>query len=254
MMRTRRLRWHGAARRQALVECLRQDLAKWIEEWSVESAPFALRLADESQSVSSDWRWMRASAPSGSIVFGAPASSLDRLGGLLARVAPDDAFGLGQRIGMRALRALIGRFLGGESGTSALADDSVPSGEMLDPRFGNCLLAFEGPGFQAGMLVDNDAFESRVRPQPAILSPVVARDAVLGKEPLTLDVVLDLGDATLADAQPLRVGDVLVSNAPIDSLFHLALPDSRRLVAASLVRSHGRRAIQIVSPSPQKNP
>lgn len=253
-MKARRLRWHGASRQEALAKRLQLELATWIEGWSVEPALLSLRISDNGASQPSSWQWMRANARTGSIVLGVDASALGKLGGLLAQATQDDALGLGRRIGIRALRALLTQFVGGAGNLIDIEDTSAPGVEGQDPRFGSCALTLQGTGFEACVLVDNEQFEFWVPPRHSELQALQPRDAVIGNERMTLQVVLDLGKANLEDAQQLQIGDVLVSNAAIDSVFHLALPDARRLVSANLMRKGDQRALQIATSLSRKIP
>lgn len=251
-MKVRRLRWHGAGRQLALANWLRLELGAWLDEWSVDPTLLTLRIADVGMSHPSGWRWMRATSKSGSIVLGTHAAALDGVGGLLAKATHDDALGLGRRVGMRALRALLTRFVGGTTNLIGIDDANAPDDESHDSRFGGCWLLLQGAGFEAQLYLDNALFEFWVHPQQFALPTLMPRESALGTERVTLDVVLDLGNARLADTHQLQIGDVLVSSTTIDSFFHLALPDSRRLVAANLVRKDGRRALQVDDSSLRK--
>jgi hypothetical protein len=242
---TRRLRWHGRIRQQALESRLQLELGTWLEGWSVDPALLSLRLVDETLTLPPDWRWTRATSRNGSVMLGAQGTQLDALGGLLAEAAPVDPMNLGRRVGERALRALLTQFAGGAAGVIETEGVDAPTAENLDPRFGCCVFALQGKGFDARFIVDNGLFEHWVPPHRPELPAVAPRETALSREHVLLDVILDFGGATLADAQHLQVGDVLVSSTPIDSLFHLVLPDSRRLIAANLVRRGDRRAVQI---------
>ena len=253
-MKARRLRWHGASRQDALAKRLQLELATWLDGWSVEPALLSLRISHDGVSQASHRHWMRANSRTGSIVLGAEGSALASLGGLLACATQDDALGLGRRIGERALRALLQQFVGGAGNLIAIEATAAPDAEAQDPRFGCCALTLRGTGFEACVLVDNDLFEFWVPPQPSELQALLPRDAVIGNERITLQVVLDLGSAKLEDAQQLQIGDVLVSSTAIDSVFHLALPDARRLVSANLMRKGDQRALQIATSLSGKNP
>lgn len=251
-MKARRLRWHGASRQTALANWLRLELGTWLEGWSVDPALLTLRIADTRMSPTSGWKWTRATSRTGSVTFGAHAAVLDGLGGYLAKAAHEDVIGLGRRIGARALRALLTQFMGGAANLIDITDVSAPSADEQDPRFGCCGLVLQGSGFEARLLIDSDLFEYWVPPQRPALPALFSREAALGNERVTLDVVLDLGNAKLADAHQLQIGEVLVSNTSINSVFQLALPDSRRLVSANLVRTGMQRALQIDATSLRK--
>ena len=137
-MKAQRLRWHGASRQQALANWLRLELGTWLEGWSVDPALLTLRLADTRSSAPLGWRWLRATSKAGSIQFGAHATVIDALGGLLAKAAHEDAMGLGRRVGMRALRALLTQFVGGTANLIDIQDVDAPSADSQDLRFGSC--------------------------------------------------------------------------------------------------------------------
>jgi hypothetical protein len=164
------------------------------------------------------------------------AGCLGRIAGGSSSCRPDES---------GASRALLTQFAGGAAGVIETEGVDAPTAENLDPRFGCCVFALQGKGFDARFIVDNGLFEHWVPPHRPELPAVAPRETALSREHVLLDVILDFGGATLADAQHLQVGDVLVSSTPIDSLFHLVLPDSRRLIAANLVRRGDRRAVQI---------
>ncbi len=252
-MRVRRLRWQNAARRRALFDRLRTELKAWLDDWSVDPDLLSLRLFDEGESLPTDRCWMEATSRNGSILLGAAAGEFDGLGGLLARAARGDPLRLGSRIGHRALRALLTRFAGLAAGPVECGMSDEPSPDRLDPRFGCGLLALSGSGFDARLILDCALFEHWVpSPQPA-LPALVPGEIAVGSESVILNVMLDLGTGQLADTQGLRVGDVLVSNTSINSLFHLVLPDARRVVSAHLLRRDDRRAVQIEASIPRKD-
>lgn len=253
-MKVRRLRWHGAARRHALVERLRPELGAWLDDWSVDPALLSVRLVDEGEPLPTGWRWMEAASRHGAILLGARGKELDGLGGLLAKAEREDALKLGFRVGHRALRALMARLAGAAAEPVEARTGDEPGADRLAAKFGCVVLALSGPDFDARLIVDNELFEYWVPPAKAALSPLVPRDAAVGGESVTLRVMLDLGPGQLADAQGLRVGDVLVSGTSINNPFELVSPDARRLLAAHLLRRGDRRAVQIEASIPGKTP
>jgi hypothetical protein len=255
-MKVRRLRWQGSSRRLAVAERLRLELNAWLEGWSVDSALLTLKIVDASATRPAvGGRWLRANGKNGSLLIGARAAMFDGFGGMIARSAPEDTLGLGRRVGERALRALLAQFAGVSANQLELQETTSPASEELDPRFIGCELLIEGQGFDARLIVDSDLCEFWVPSKRPTLKPLLAREAALASEKVRLDVLLDLGQASLADTHGLQVGDVLVSSTPISSSFQLAHPDSRRLANARLFRQGSQRALQIDSViSPSKSP
>ena len=250
----RRLRWQSARRRQALTSLLQQDLKAWLEGWSVKPQLLSLRLVDAAVDGEPDaeWRWWQASGKSGSLWFGARASQLDGLGGLLAGAVTRDSLGLGTRIGERALRALLLQLAGGSGNDVTMQVDELPKTMERDPRYGGCNFHLEGQGVEAWLVLDHDICEFRLpTPKPAAMSLAPLAVAV-GSERVRLDVILDLGQASLAETQGLQVGDVLVSSTSLDSLFQLAQNDHRPLAGVRLFRREGLRALQVDSLIPKR--
>jgi hypothetical protein len=255
-MKARRLRWQGASRQQALADRLRGELNAWLEGWSVDPALLTLKTVDAQASRPAlGGRWLRASGKVGSLLIGARASMFDGFGGMIAKSAPDDTLGLGRRVGERALRALLAQLAGVAANQLELQEAATPGIEELDPRFVGCEFSLDGPDFEARLIIDSDLCEHWLPSQRPLLKPLIARESALAGEQVRLDVVLDLGQASLADAHGLQVGDVLVSSTAVSSLFQLTSPDSRQLVNARLFRHGAKRAVQIDSViSPRKTP
>lgn len=255
-MKVRRLRWQGASRQQALAERLRQELTTWLQGWSVDPALLSLKTVDaNTPRPAIGGRWLRATGTTGTLVIGSRAAMFDGFGGLIAKAEHEDTLELGRRIGTRALRALLAQFVGTTPNQLELQETTAPNGEDLDPRFVGCEFLLSGAEFEARLIADNELCEHWLPSKRLPSKPLVAREAALADEPVRLDVILDLGQASLADTHGLQVGDVLVSSTALDSLFQLAHPDTRRLANARLVRRGDQRALHLDSViSPRKTP
>jgi len=194
-------------------------------------------------------RWLRASGKAGALLIGARTAMFDGFGGMIAKSSLDDSLGLGKRVGERALRALLAQFAGTSANQLDLQETSTPGAEELDPRFVGCQLLVEGAGFEARLIVDNDLCEHWLPSKRPTLKPLATRDAALANEQIRLDVILDFGQASLADTHGLQIGDVLISSTSIGSTFQIVHPDSRKLVDARLFKRGAQRAVQIDSVS-----
>lgn len=253
-MTVRRLRWQSASRQKALMGLLQQDLKAWLDGWSINPQLLSLRRADAAVDDEPDakWRWWRASGNSGSLWLGAHASQLDGLGAMLAGAALGDSLGLGQRIGERALRALLAQMAGGSGNDVTMQLDELPKATERDLRYGGCHFLLEGQGVEACLVLDHDLCEVRLPTPKAVAMSLAPLASALGTELVRLDVLLDLGQASLAETQGLQVGDVLVSSTPLDSLFQLAQNDHRPLAGARLFRRGGMRVLHVDSLIPQR--
>ena len=252
-MKVRRLRWQGASRQRALADRLRSELNAWLEGWSADPALLSLKLADANTTRPAvGARWLRASGKPGALLIGARAAMFDGFGGLIAKAAADDTLGLGRRVGERALRALLAQFAGVTPNQLELQETTTPSGEELDARFIGCELLIEGRDFEARLIIDSELCEFWLPSKRPTLPALGARESALANEQVRLDVILDLGQASLADTHGLQVGDVLISSTPISSAFKIVHPDLRPLANALLFRRGTQRAVQIESAIPSR--
>ena len=233
-MNARRLRWRGPAQQQRVRAELERQLAAWLQGWSVDARWLAL--ATTEAATLGELRWQHAQANGAHAWIGLPASAFARLGARLAAV--DDARSdIGERLGRRALQALLVQWLG----EGAACDESAPAPEDMQARFGGMRFQLQGRDFAASVVLDAGACD-RLAPVAAApkSAPLASRADALGHEQVELQVRLGLGDAPLSDAHALRVGDVLVSGTRVDSLFELVHQDSR-LLASGQLRRHDRR-------------
>jgi hypothetical protein len=252
-MNARRLRWRGPAQLQRVRDALQKQLDAWHQGWSVDGAWLTLVEAETGATVGAERAWIRAEARDSRVWLGVASAGLARAGEKLARVRAGERFDLGERIGRRALQALLGQWLG--AGGDALSFDSVgPAPEDLQARFGGMRFQLQGSDFSAVVVIDASLCDRLAPPAPAATQALTARAAALSEECVSLEVRLDLGEATLADAHALRVGDVLVSGTRLESAFELTRPDAR-VIALGRLRRHDRRlafALQSAAPNPRK--
>lgn len=248
-MHHRRLRWHSRRRQEALLTRLDNELNRWLDAWSVEPACLSLQpMAADAYKPATPITWLRFNASNGVMYFGAPASHIEGLGGLLAKASNDDILHLGRRVGDRALKALASQWLDAGVPDLEVEEISAPSKEIFDSRFGAAFFSLKGSGFQAYVVFDSEVVDKLVPITVGNLEPLSARDSQLGNEKIELNVMLDLGAATLADTLGLRIGDVLLSGTSINSTFQLIHPDMRRLADVRLARKGMLRAIQVDTP------
>ena len=248
-MHYRRLRWHGRERQEALFSRLQSGLDRWLDAWSVEPACLDLQpVAADACKPAAPIKWLRADAKKCVLYFGAPAMHLEGLGGLLAKASADDILHLGRRVGDRALKALMAQWLDTAVTELGVSEVSAPANDIFKGNFGYVFFTLKGAGFAAHVVFDPDAVDGLVPAKNTMAEPLAARDSVLGKEKIELNVMLDLGAAKLEDTLGLQVGDVLLSGTSIHSVFHLTHPDARHLADVRLVRKGRQRAIQIDTP------
>lgn len=245
-MRPMRIRWLGPERRRQLLDVLQTQVRCWAEEWSIAPDGFKVELPDDNRIPNGiGWRWQRADSAAGALHLGLPLPILDALGGLLAQTAIEDRLGLGRRVAEHALQSLVARLAG--DGTIVLVASDMPSASAREARFGGLCIHLAGKGFHAVLWLDSGVCDALCPPPHRDQVPLHQKAAALGPETMTLDVVVDLGSATVNDTNGLRVGEVLVSRTPLKSLFHLVAPDGRRIACGSPCKNGDSLAVQIES-------
>lgn len=245
-MRPMRIRWLGAARRRELLDALQAQVRLWSEEWSVAPDAFKIEPADDdSLSGAAGWHWKMAACAAGTLHLGVRLRMLNALGGLLANASVEDRLGLGRRVGERALQSLAARLTG--EGSIGLSVGEMPSVKMREAKFGGLYVNLVGRGFDALLWLDSGLCDVLCPPPSRTAAPLDRKEAALGQETMILDLVVDLGSATVNDTSGLRVGEVLVSRTPLKNLFHLVTPDGKRIARGSPCRNGTSLAVQIES-------
>jgi hypothetical protein len=237
-MTTRRLRWRGPAQQQRIQQELERQLALWLQGWSVEG-PWLSIAQDDTAAIASERRWLRAHGKAGTTWVGLASNAPARLGERLARVSPTDRSDLSERIGLRALRALLAQLMNTTAELLEL-DETAPAPADLQARFGGQRWQLTGAEFAASLVLDSETCDRIAPPIPAAAIKLEPRASALGAEQVSLRVQLNLGETTLQEAHALQVGDVLVSSTRLDALFHMIDADSRPLASGRL-RRHDRR-------------
>ena len=245
-MTTRRLRWRGPAQMQRIESELQRQLSAWLQGWSVEAQWLRLAADESSPVAAGPQRWLCARAGGNTAWIGAPAQQLARLGDRLAGVAVHERSDLGERIGRRALRALLAQWLGCEAERVVFAEEA-PAPEDLQARFGGARFQLQGQAFSALLVVDAGLCDLLAPTAAPKLPARASRAAALGEARVDFQVRLSLGETTLSEAHALQVGDVLVSGTRLDASFELVHPDARVVAEGRLRRNDGRLAFALQS-------
>jgi hypothetical protein len=254
-MSVRRLHWQGTTRERALRARLDAALDAWRSAWCVQPERWTISPAEHTTDAPpSALRWYRADGRTGTLWFGATGTSLDTLGARLADASGDDGYGIGERVGERAVRALLLQWLGGAANAGDVARAEAPRAEDLDPRFGACHWRIAVGGTEWNVIAD-DALCAHLAPEASVAPTALThRISAVAGERVALPVVFDFGPATLAEAHGLQVGDVLVSGARLDTDFQLANDDGRNLAAVRLHRTGAQLAVQVRAPNSDRKP
>jgi hypothetical protein len=126
-----------------------------------------------------------------------------------------------------------------------IAIDSMPAPVDIGSRFG----AF---GIQVSIgairidIFANAALCARLLPSATITrEPLVPRRAAIGPVDATLDAVLDLGQAVLADTLSLKPGEVLKTAIPVSAGLRLVSSRGEDLLGGMLVADGAHRALKV---------
>lgn len=239
-MDCRPLRWHGSARQAAVLQTMQAQVAAWLRDWSVNQKLLSVA-ADTGTLRGASTHCIRAAGKNGTAWLVAATGNVSTLGSLLLD-AGSDSLDLSRRVGDRAVRALLANLATGLPADITFHEEA---GVDACEASGAMHYRLSGSGFFARLVVSAALCDSWAPRKESTLAPLCPRAQALGPETMELQLRLDLGKATLAEARGLRVGDVLVSTSPVDSLFQLQHPDQRALARGRLFRVGPSRALQI---------
>jgi len=239
-----RIRWQGQSRQRDLVARLQGELDTWAADWCVDAAVFTLTCVDEGPVAG---RWLRLAGKRGGAWLVGNDAQLRRFGAVVASAEADDTLDWSWRIGRRALHALLARLLGVDAASHPLVDAIAPPARELDPRHGAVLMRLAGPGLDACVVLDAAAIDAWLPTAPVAPVALAGFADSLAAATVTLEVVLPLGSASLAETHGLQVGDVLISDVPVDTLFDLVRPDRSRVARGRLCRRDTQLALCLES-------
>lgn len=240
-MSTRQLRLQAASQRRELLLALQRQLSSWLQDWSVQPGLLRVQGAARLAEIPSTHRWLLASTANGRLWIAEPDSFSANLGAWLAATTASSVLGLSERVGARARNALLSSVLASPEPSFSVVPDTVQeSGD-----FGYYCFEVETPDESIYLVMDWSLADRIALPPQQARQAVHKRESGLGDAVVRLNVLLDLGGATLAETSGLRVGDVLVSSTPLDSAFQLSHPDSRPIATGRLFTKDSLRAIQL---------
>jgi hypothetical protein len=217
-------------------------LQEWAGHWCAPGdAPDAAPAAPPADPDELTWRGARHG---GAVLWlGQGGDGLAALGARLVGEAEADASGLGERLAARALDDLMARLLLARA--DRLAPSPAPQAADLAPGHG--AIGFTLSGLLSGwvLFLDAGACDLLAPGRPTPRAPLSARTQAIGPEPVTLEVVLPLGELALSESLSLQVGEVLLAGALADAAVRLQSAAGHRVAEGALARQGEGRAIRI---------
>lgn len=232
------LRWLGTTRRTSIRGTLETRLSIWMRDWcGTESLPALTDVETDVPTLS----WHVGRCDAGSIAVGILPDGERQLGAALLGCGATGAGLLPERIGSRALRALVQSLLG----TAADVTQGVRTVREVESRTGGAAFRCRLEGLSVFVHVD--------APLCAVLGPaggatsraLVSRQAAISPLTASLSVTLPLGHVPLERLASLRPGDVLQTSIRVGGLVNLAAADGTVARVGLLAADGQHRAIRI---------
>lgn len=247
------LRWQGAARVAQLRAKIEERTRNWLADWSLAGGEgVQIEACAQVPRATRPEVWM-SRASGGRLFVHVPAVFFELLGTRLAGVSggfdppqASDAMTLASGIGRRAfedwMQALIG---------TAVHIERVDRGEIgqaLSEHHGAVHLACTVQGLRCEIDLDAGLCDVLVPPERTPQGTLQPLGNALGAQVVTLDLVLDLGQAALADTLALVPGDIVKTKAPLASVVRLQAAGGRTVATGALAAADAHRALRVSHP------
>lgn len=232
-----RLGWIGGTRRATFRAWLDGQLAAWWSEWSTLEAASEY-LAETHGEEAGTWRLSADDLAIGT-------QSAATLAGALTGLPADAALALAHHIGDEALDDLVRRLGARPAPPSRGIEAAGLSISLTDARRGALAFVIRIGGVRLDIRCARPLVD-RVAPPPRPgTGALVGRRSAVGETTVRLGATLDLGDIALAELADLRPGDVIATQASLDTATALTIggTDGTRIAHARLGARDGRRAL-----------
>ena len=241
-MRAERLRWRSEQQLERLLAALQCPLEQWQREWAMQPC-VALVRSSEQIADPADGIWLRVSSKAGTAWLNLPDGSERNIGAGLLGVATADSLGLAEAVGRGAARALLASWCVASPADVAVGEH--PGGAVGRARAGGAIFQLEGVGSVMRLVLDAALVDHWLQLRPGAGVALEARGTAVADTPVDVRISVPLGESRLDAAKGLRVGDVLVSSAPLDTQFELLVGTSAALAHGSLCQRQNHRALKI---------
>ncbi len=242
------LRWQGASRAEALRALLDARVAEWASQWMTVSRASGVvvdALADQRPDAGGEGRWHALRDGDAILSMRVSPRAFEHLGCLLAGTTTADDAGLSAGLGQRALTGLMRSLFGAQAPASMVAVDGVPAQADIDSRFGAFGMQLSIGTIRIELFVNAALCTRLVPPAQVAREPLVPRRAAIGPVDATLDAVLDLGQAELAETLSLKPGEVLKTSIPVSAGLRLVSSRGEDILGGTLVADGAYRALKV---------
>ncbi len=245
------IRLHPAskARREAVLDAVREAASAWERAWAQRPGGLDVVLAEPA----ADQGVLPADvacfgAESGQVALCADAPALARW---LLPASASAPTGAAARVVDAALADLAARLLGVRQ-----AEPAALAPRRFAPRAGAIEAVVRTPGASIAVRLDGmRALGLHPRASSPTRATLAPRSQAVGGLVVGVECVLPLGRLPLADMLGLRPGDVVVSRAGLDAALELRAEGRRGAVAGRLARTgDGRKAFCALPPSSSAQP
>jgi hypothetical protein len=242
-------RWQGKARREEMRAVVTSRVQEWLRHWctkamQVEVVTFSSERPDAGRNRD---RWHQLAGGAGTLSLRGDARVHEQLASLLAGVAASDSVGLAAGIGQRMLQDLASTLAMAEPHDTLSATDRDPAPQAVESRCGAVGWLLSLDAIQIELYLDATLCDALVPPRmPNATQPLTSRRQTIGHSSVTLDAVLDLGTAALADTQFLRPGEVLKTSIPLDALIAVRSESGATVLSGVLTMVDGHRGLRCV--------
>lgn len=242
------LRWQGASRAEALRALLDARVVEWASQWMTASRASGVvvdALADHRPDQGGEGRWHALRDGEAILSMRVSPRAFEHLGCLLAGTTTADDAGLCAGLGQRALAGLMRSLFGAHAPASMIAIDGAPAPADIGSRFGAFGMQVSIGTIRIEIRANATLCARLVPPAPVARESLVSRRAAIGPVDATLDVVLDLGQAGLADTLSLKPGEVLRTSIPVSAGLRLVSSRGEDILAGTLVADGAHRALKV---------
>ncbi len=240
-------RWQGATRSEQLRSLLLARSQEWLRTWGMPNAGLECTL-DGLEALDPSWCWMQIQGDSGAVLtLGISGDGFEQVGCRLMDTPTPDRVQLASGIGKRAVMDLCRGFVGAEVANPQLVEIAQPEPDSLNTSRGIASFAWTLVDVHLALFLSADLCTALVPTTPATREPLHRRQVAILPEVISMEAVLDLGNAELERTVDLRPGDVIKTSIPLDAMVQIRTKTGSVVMVGHLVSSEGRRGIRYLT-------
>jgi hypothetical protein len=243
------LQWQGTSRAEALRALVEARVDEWVLQWFSTSKAPAVGVEAVAgyrpEEVGVDARWYALRDGDAALSLRMASDALDQLGCRIANIMAADDSGLAAGVGKRGLTSLARSLFGTQAPMMLNAVDGMPPSAEIGARFGALGVQVSIEGIRIELYFNVPLCVLLVPAAQVARDALVARRDAIGTVDATLDAVLDLGQAVLAETLSLKPGEVLKTSIPISAGLRLVSARGEDIIAGTLVADGSNRALKV---------